>query len=79
VCGLNRPLVCYASFRAHCIECHGVNPDDQNRYFFFDLERGTLTLLPVNERRAGDRFYASTGTRSTATSRHPSRRIATGT
>ena len=39
--------VCYMGLRAHCIERHGLDPIDEDRYFFFDLERGTFTLLLV--------------------------------
>jgi hypothetical protein len=38
--------LCYVSFRAHCIEHHELDPMDEDRYFFFDMERGTFTLLP---------------------------------
>ena len=52
-CGWKVPRLdielCYVGLRAHCIERHGLDPIDEDRYFFFDLERGTFTLLPVVE------------------------------
>jgi hypothetical protein len=32
-------------FREHCIERHGLDPDDTERVYWFDLEALTLTLL----------------------------------
>jgi hypothetical protein len=34
-------------FREHCIERHGLDPDDTERVCWFDLEALTLTLLDV--------------------------------
>jgi hypothetical protein len=34
-----------SEFRAHCIERHGLDPDDGERLCWFDLEALTLTLL----------------------------------
>ena len=52
-CGWKVPRLdielCYVGLRAHCIERHGLDPIDEDRYFFFDLEGGTFTLLPVVE------------------------------
>lgn len=36
---------CYEAFRVHCIEWHGLDSDDTEPRFWFDLEVGTLTLL----------------------------------
>jgi hypothetical protein len=32
-------------FREHCIKRHGLDPDDTERMYWFDLEALTLTLL----------------------------------
>ena len=40
--GLER---CRARFREHCVERHGLDPEDTGRYFFFDLETWKFTLL----------------------------------
>jgi hypothetical protein len=32
-------------FREHCIERHGLDPEDTERMCFFDLQALTLTLL----------------------------------
>jgi hypothetical protein len=32
-------------FREHCIERHGLDPDDTERICWFDLEALTMTLL----------------------------------
>jgi hypothetical protein len=32
-------------FREHCIERHGLDPNDTERVCWFDLEALTLTLL----------------------------------
>jgi hypothetical protein len=34
-----------AEFRDHCIERHGLRPDDTQRICWFNLEALTLTLL----------------------------------
>lgn len=34
-----------AEFRDHCIERHGLDPDDTERICWFDLQVLTLTLL----------------------------------
>jgi hypothetical protein len=36
---------CYAEFRAHCIERHGLDETDTEAQMFFDLDAGTLTVL----------------------------------
>jgi hypothetical protein len=36
---------CRHEFREHCIERHGLAPDDTERVAWFDLEVLTLTLL----------------------------------
>jgi hypothetical protein len=36
---------CRRLFREHCIERHGLDPDDTERICWFDLEALTLTLL----------------------------------
>ena len=33
------------AFREHCIDRHGLSPDDTERLYWFDLEALTLTLL----------------------------------
>jgi hypothetical protein len=37
--------MCYAKFREHCIETHGLRETDTDGQMFFDLEEGTLTLF----------------------------------
>jgi hypothetical protein len=44
--------LCYPSFRAHCIEYHDLDPMDENRYSFIDLERGTFTLTAYPRKMA---------------------------
>jgi hypothetical protein len=34
-----------SEFREHCIERHGLDPEDTQRMCWFDLEALTLTLL----------------------------------
>lgn len=36
---------CYAGFRQHCIEKHGLAETDSDSHMFLDLEAWTLTLL----------------------------------
>jgi hypothetical protein len=36
---------CRRQFRKHCIERHGLDPNDGDRFCWFDLEALTLTLL----------------------------------
>jgi hypothetical protein len=36
---------CLRQFREHCIERHGVDPNDAARFALFNLEALTLTLL----------------------------------
>jgi hypothetical protein len=36
---------CRDEFREHCIERHGLDPDDGERVAWFDLEALTMTLL----------------------------------
>jgi hypothetical protein len=36
---------CRHEFREHCIERHGLNPNDTQRIAWFSLEALTLTLL----------------------------------
>jgi hypothetical protein len=36
---------CYAEFRSHCIERHGLDEADNEAKMFFDLDAGTLTLF----------------------------------
>jgi hypothetical protein len=36
---------CRRQFREHCIERHGLDPEDTERVAWFDLEALTLTLL----------------------------------
>jgi len=36
---------CYAEFRMHCIERHGLDQDDREAEMFLDLMEGTLTLV----------------------------------
>jgi hypothetical protein len=36
---------CRHEFREHCIERHGLHPNDTERIFWFDLEALTFTLL----------------------------------
>ena len=33
-------------FRQHCIERHGLNPEDTERVCWFDLQALTLTIVP---------------------------------
>lgn len=33
------------AFREHCIESHGLSPDDTDRQVWFDFEHHTMTLL----------------------------------
>ena len=35
-------------FREHCIKQHGLDPDDTERMYWFDLEALTLTLLDAD-------------------------------
>jgi hypothetical protein len=44
---LSEPEVsrCRRQFRAHCVERHGLDPDDTERVALFNLEAFTLTLL----------------------------------
>ena len=35
---------CYARFREHCIQGHGLREADKNAEMHFDKEKGTLTL-----------------------------------
>ena len=36
---------CCADFRWHCVEKHGLNPDDREVYVRIDLVEYTLTLM----------------------------------
>jgi hypothetical protein len=36
----------HREFREHCIERHGLNTEDTERIFWFNLELFTLTLVP---------------------------------
>jgi hypothetical protein len=36
---------CRHEFRGHCIDRHGLDPNDTERLCWFDLEALTLTLL----------------------------------
>jgi hypothetical protein len=36
---------CRRKFREHCIERHGLDPNEKERICWFDLEALTLTLL----------------------------------
>lgn len=36
---------CRHEFREHCIERHGLDPNDAKRICWFDLEMLTLTLM----------------------------------
>jgi hypothetical protein len=40
---------CRREFRKHCIERHGLDPNDVDRFYWFDLEALTLTLLESKE------------------------------
>jgi len=42
---------CYAEFRQHCIERHGLGEADEEAEMFLDLMEGTLTLIKSS--RAG--------------------------
>jgi hypothetical protein len=33
------------SYRDHCIESHGLGPDETNRHVWFDLVKHTITLM----------------------------------
>jgi hypothetical protein len=37
---------CRLEFREHCIERHGLNPEDTERICWFDLVALTLTIVP---------------------------------
>jgi len=37
---------CYAAFRLHCIERHGLAENDRSSHMHFDIERWILTLVP---------------------------------
>ena len=43
--GENQLSRCRSRFREHCIERHGLDPNDTERICWFDLEALTLTLL----------------------------------
>jgi hypothetical protein len=38
---------CRVEFREHCIERHGLNPEDTERICWFNLELLTMTLVPA--------------------------------
>jgi len=40
-----RMNACYADFRQHCIERHGLDEADEEAEMFLDLIEGTLTLV----------------------------------
>lgn len=39
---------CRRSFRKHCVERHGLDPNDTRRLCWFNLEVLTLTLLRID-------------------------------
>jgi hypothetical protein len=44
---------CYAEFRAHCIERHGLDEADTEAQMFLDLDAGTLTMFKIVYRAVG--------------------------